>query len=486
MEHTDSLVYTPTWVVATVCFIIVLISLCVERTLHRLGKLLIRKRQDKLFAALQKLKEELMLLGFISLLLTVFQGLISRICIPTHLSNFMLPCKKSYILHPNGTEHYSNPAANNSQRLLFEDTNSGHCLHEGKAPLLPLEALHQLHIFIFVLAVVHVIFCVTIMTLGAARIRQWKSWEDSIRNEIESKKGRTGGNDADVHDIDHQDFLNKHGAGYWRKAAVVSWMMSLFKQFYASVTKSDYKAMRQGFIKKHYPDNPEYNFHHHVVQTLAVDFKKVIGVSWYLWLFVVVFLLLNVAGWNTYFWLSFLPLILLLLVGAKLQHIITRLAQEVVVERNIHDHEAQLQVTETKRDNHEVHEAAPPVKPSDDYFWFCSPALVLILIHFILFQNSFEIGFFFWILFTYGFHSCIMDKLGFIIPRLIVGLIVQVLCSYSTLPLYAIVTQMGSTIKFKGPFKSSEESTRGPIEASQIQMQSMAKESPQNAQNSEF
>ncbi|XP_065637844.1 MLO-like protein 13 isoform X2 [Quercus suber] len=497
LEHTESLVYTPTWVVATVCFIIVLISLCVERTLHRLGKFLKRKKQDELYAALQKLKEELMLLGFISLLLTVFQSLISRICIPTHLSNFMLPCKKRYIVHPNGTEHYSNPATNNPQRLLFEDTNSGHCLHEGKAPLLPLEALHQLHIFIFVLAVVHVIFCVTIMTLGAARIRQWKSWEDSIRKEIESKKG---GNDAYVHDTDHQDFLNKRGAGYWRKAAVVSWMISLFKQFYGSVTKSDYKAMRQGFIKKHYPDDPEYNFHHHMMQTLAVDFKKVIGVSWYLWLFVVVFLLLNVAGWNTYFWLSFLPLILLLLVGAKLQHIITRLAQEVVVERNIHDHEAQLQVTETKRDNHEVHEAAPPVKPSDDYFWFSSPALVLTLIHFILFQNSFEIGFFFWILFTYGFNSCIMDKLGFIIPRLIVGLTVQVLCSYSTLPLYAIVTQMGSTIKkikfedvesaikswFKGLSKRREERTRGPIEASQIQMQSMAKESPQNAQNSEF
>ena len=31
-------------------------------------------------------------------------------------------------------------------------------------------------------------------------------------------------------------------------------------------------------LQKHYPDDPEYNFHHHVVQTLAVDFKKVIGV----------------------------------------------------------------------------------------------------------------------------------------------------------------------------------------------------------------
>ncbi|KAM4100466.1 hypothetical protein ACB094_05G070400 [Castanea mollissima] len=232
LEHTDSLVYTPTWVVATVCFIIVLISLCVERSLHRLGKFLIGRKQEELYAALQKLKEELMLLGFISLLLTVFQGLISRICIPIHLSIFMLPCKKRYIVHPNGTEHYSNPTTNNPQRLLFQDTNSGHCLH---------------------------------------KIRQWKSWEDSIRKKIQSKKGLTGGNDAHVHDTDHLDFLNERGAGYWRKAAVVSWM-------------------------KHYPDAPEYNFHHHVMQTLAVDFKKVIGVSWYLWLFVVVSLLLNVAA----------------------------------------------------------------------------------------------------------------------------------------------------------------------------------------------
>lgn len=46
--------------------------------------------------------------------------------------------------------------------------------------------------------------------------------------------------------------------------------------------------------------------------------------------------------------------------------------------------------------------------------------------------------------------------------------------------------KMGSTIKFKVPFKSREDSSRGPIEASQIQMQSTATESPQNAQNSEF
>lgn len=63
---------------------------------------------------------------------------------------------------------------------------------------------------------------------------------------------------------------------------------------------------------------------------------------------------------------------LLLLVGAKLEHIIALMAQEA---------------------NEQTHKE---VKPSDDHFWFGKPVIILHLIHFILFQNSFEIAFFFW------------------------------------------------------------------------------------------
>ncbi|KAB5573357.1 hypothetical protein DKX38_000551 [Salix brachista] len=47
---------------------------------------------------------------------------------------------------------------------------------------------------------------------------------------------------------------------------------------------------------------------------------------------------------------------------------------------------------------------------------------------------------------TYGFRSCIMERVGYIVPRLFMGLIVQVICSYSTLPLYALVSQVGELI----------------------------------------
>lgn len=126
--------------------------------------------------------------------------------------------------------------------------------------------------------------------------------------------------------------------------------------------------------------------------------------------------------------MAFIPFVLLIAVGTKLEHVIIQLAHEVA-------------------EKHVAIEGELVVQPSDDHFWFKRPQIVLVLIHFILFQNAFEIAFFFWILVQYGFDSCIMGRVGFIVPRLVIGAIIQVLCSYSTLPLYALVTQMGTHFK---------------------------------------
>ncbi|XP_027338763.1 MLO-like protein 13 [Abrus precatorius] len=388
-ELNESLEYTPTWIVAVVCSIIVFVSLCVERSLHSLGKYLKKKKQTALYEALHKLEEELMLLGFISLLLTVLQGAISNICISPKYATQMLPCKRSHrSSEGSGHDQIYYDTIINRRRLFSTETGSQHCRQMGKVPLLSLESLHHLHIFIFVLAVVHAVFCVTTMLLGGAKIREWKIWEDANRKKITRSSY-------------YREFFKVHADGYWRRAAVIGWLISFFKQFYGSVTRYDYLALRYGFVKEHFPEKLDFNFHNYMLRTLEIDFKKVVGISWYLWLFVVLFLLLNLEGWHTYFWLSFLPLILLLLVGAKLEHIIARLAQESVAKM--------------------AKDFTGPVKPSDEYFWFTRPSLVLDLLHFILFQNSFEIAFFFWILCIYGFDSCIMEKMAYIIPRLIMG-----------------------------------------------------------------
>ncbi|XP_020571477.1 MLO-like protein 1 [Phalaenopsis equestris] len=428
---------TPTWIVAVVCTIIVCISLFFERFLHRLGKRFMRKNQKPLFQALQKMKEELMLMGFISLLLVVFQGAIQKICIPESFTHHMRPCKSEDLAgegnggEARGTAHYTSDffagVLGGGRRLLAgggSGTELQHCARKGKVPLLSIEAIHQLHIFIFVLATTHVILSVITMLLGSAKIRQWKHWEISIHKET-ADNASTSPSITHVHQT---EFVRRRFLGIGKDSVILSWLHSFFKQIFGSVTKSDYTTMRLGFIMAHCKGNRKFDFHKYMVRALEADFKKVVGISWYLWIFVVIFLLLNVGGWHAYFWISFIPLILLFTVGTKLEHIITQLAHEVA-EKNT------------------AIEGDLVVKPSDNHFWFHRPQIVLFLIHLILFQNAFEIAYFFLILTTYGYHSCIMGSSKYIIPRISICVVVQIICSYSTLPLYAIVTQMGSSFK---------------------------------------
>ncbi|XP_074317552.1 MLO-like protein 1 [Silene latifolia] len=425
----ESLEFTPTWVVAAVCFFIIAISFAVERCIHYGGKLLKKKHQRPLFEALQKVKEELMLLGFISLMLTVLQGTLSKMCISEKFVTNMLPCSIS-------DKHKEESAGNNTatmehlgglRRLLSESalSQTAYCASKNKVPFLSIEALHHLHVFIFVLAVVHVSFSVLTVLFGGARIRQWKKWEDAIVQQINDTDPSLGHAVTPIHD---HAFIKDHFGGIGVHSSILALMHSFCKQFYGAVTKADYLALRLGFIMTHCKSNPKFNFHKYMMRALEDDFKRVVGISWYLWVFVIVFLLVNVNGWHIYFYMAFIPFILLLAIGTKLEHIISELAHEVV-------------------EKHVAIEGDLVVKPSDQHFWFSRPQFALILIHFILFQNAFEIGFFFWIWVQYGFHSCILGKVKYILPRLIIGVFVQVLCSYSTLPLYAIVTQMGTNFK---------------------------------------
>nr|KAJ0207243.1 hypothetical protein LSAT_V11C500293250 [Lactuca sativa] len=352
--------FTPTWVVAALCTVIVGISIAVERLLHYTGEKLKKADQKPLFEALQKIKEELMLLGFISLLLTVFQSKIIKICVNKSIVDHLLPCSLSERDKLQGTSHL--------RHLLAEETTAmGYCALKEKVPLLSLEALHHLHIFIFILAVVHVTFSVITVIFGEVKMREWERWEESITEDDFDTLQVLQRKVSFVEEAD--DFFKNRFLGIGGSSAIRGWLHSFFKQFYWSVTKSDYVALRLGFIT------------------------------------------------------------LLLAVGTKLEHIIIQLAYEVS-EKHIAE------------EGHKV-----LIEPKDDHFWFNQPRILLFLMHFILFQNSFEIAFLFWIWLQFGFDSCIMGKLCYIIPRLIIGVFIQVLCSYSTLPLYALLTQMGTNFK---------------------------------------
>ncbi|KAJ6428987.1 hypothetical protein OIU84_020597 [Salix udensis] len=62
-------------------------------------------------------------------------------------------------------------------------------------------------------------------------------------------------------------------------------------------------------------------------------------------------------------------------------------------------------------------------------------------------QNAFQIAFFIWSTYEFTLQSCYHAHNEAIIIRITLGVVVQIVCSYVTLPLYALVTQMGSSMR---------------------------------------
>ncbi|KAH7547920.1 hypothetical protein JRO89_XS14G0038700 [Xanthoceras sorbifolium] len=489
---------TPTWAVAVVCFVLIAISIALEHLIHIVGKWLNNRHKRALFEALEKVKAvfwdsitqtsdikiqiisekiiflgfvcvELMLMGFISLLLTMGQGIISEICVSKSIANSWHPCSKEEETSKYGSSKditigrrrllsffYSATAStrrslaakkydkcaekarllhsNNFSYYFFVAHTYCYCSYLkgifGQVAFVSAYGIHQLHIFIFVLAVFHVLYCITTLALGRTKMKKWKGWEDETRT-IEYQYY----NDPERFRFARDTSFGRRHLNIWSSSSISLWILCFFRQFFGSVTKVDYLTLRHGFIMAHLAPGSEtkFDFQKYISRSLEQDFVVVVGITPVLWFIAMLFLLTNThvlvdIGWMAYLWLPFIPLIIILLVGTKLQVIITKLGLRI-------------------QERGDVVKGAPVVQPGDDLFWFGRPRFILFLIHVVLFQNAFQLAFFIWSVYEFSIKSCYHKKIEDIIIRISMGILIQILCSYVTLPLYALVTQMGSTMK---------------------------------------
>ncbi|KAB5534651.1 hypothetical protein DKX38_017737 [Salix brachista] len=465
-------------------------------------------KQKPLLATVEKMKEELMLLGFISLLLTATSSIISTICIPSKFyGGHFATCTRPEF--DEGVKHNSSEGRKlemlsvlpHPLRRMLNGLDSNPC---EKA------FLERLHRFIFVMAITHICYsCLTVL-LAIVKIHSWRAWEDLAR--------------MDCHDpfteINREKtlrrqttFVRHHASSPLFKNSFLIWVVRtklsflLFNAFYVVIYACFLLTLTNSAIKLEFshealflcssssdvlslchPTSPkrilapiprappymflsaiwtfggshrlpysspglhlgmlfcylsahyinyassltsitfvsscswqnhslqlDYDFHSYMIRSMEEEFHRIVGVSVPLWGFVVAFMLFNVEGSNLYFWISVVPITLVLLLGAKLQHVIAILTLETAG------------LTE--------HSEVGKLKPRDDLFWFKKPELFLPLIHFILFQWQF------------GYKSCFIRSHFLVYIRLVLGFAGQFLCSYSTLPLYALVTQMGTKYK---------------------------------------
>ncbi|XP_020525745.1 MLO-like protein 14 isoform X3 [Amborella trichopoda] len=330
-DEVRSLGLTPTWSVAAVLTVFVAVSLVVERLIHRLSSWLKKTNRNPLFEALEKMKEELMLLGFVSLLLTATSSLISNICIESKFYNGRFaPCTRSEIddgaSAKNSTlqeRRLMGYLLNHASRRTLGAINHNTC-KEGHEPFVSFEGLEQLHRFIFIMAITHVFYSCLTMLLAVVKIHTWRKWEDEAQmahhdSLTEITRALTMRRQS--------TFVKFRTSSSWSQNRFIIWVTCFFRQFGHSVVRADYLTLRMGFISNH-KLMANYDFHSYMIRSMEEEFQVIVGVSAPLWGFVVAFLLFNINGSNLYFWIAIIPITLVLLVGAKLQHVIATLALE--------------------------------------------------------------------------------------------------------------------------------------------------------------
>ncbi|XAR57993.1 hypothetical protein NMG60_11026318 [Bertholletia excelsa] len=422
-----SLAETPTWAVATVVSFMVAFGFFFHGSLKEFAKWLDITKRKALLAALEKIREELMLFGLLSLLLGHWTVFVAKICIksPPLSSRFYLCLPETDLEDLASLNHirtssfgYLNYSVVQEQN---DNRNSNFC-PEGHESYASYESLVQLHRFLFVLGVVHVSYSFAAIALAMVKIYSWRKWEKQAKLSLQKLEGlqQCASNNIGLRGLSTSIF--HHTSHLWSQHRVLVWLLCFGRQFWSSINRDDYKALRLGFITTHQLPL-SYDFHDYVLQSMEEEFRDIVGISVPLWIFAVLCIFLDFHGTNFYFWISFLPAMLILVIGTKLQSIVIKLAVEIM---------GRCPWTRVRQFN-----------LRDELFWFGNPKFLLRLIQFISFQNTLEMAMFVWSLWESSGSSCFMGNHSFIIIRLTFGLASQFWCSFITFPLYVIITQMG-------------------------------------------
>ncbi|XP_062102705.1 MLO-like protein 4 [Humulus lupulus] len=421
-----SLSETPTWAFATVIAVMVSLGFFFQISLKRFGKWLDRTKRKSLFAALEKIKEELMLFGLLSLLMGHWIVVVAKICVKSSvLSSRFFPCGLEEIYAVNDALSSSSEFVNKSA-FKKHFTTHDFC-SEGHESFASYESLEQLHRSMFVLGITHVLYSFAAIALAMLKIYSWRVWENeakAIATQTLEETPEALPKCARMRRM--STFIDHHTSHPWSQHGILVWLLCFSRQFWSSINRSDYMALRLGFITNHQLPL-SYDFHNYMLRSMEEEFRDIVGISIPLWIYTICCIFLDFHGSNIYFWLSFFPAILILLIGTKLHRVVVKLAVEIM------DRCPYME-------NHQF-------KLRDELFWFKRPKLLLHLIQLISFQNAFEMATFIWSLWEIKEPSCFMNNRKFIAIRLSFGVISQFWCSFITFPLYVIITQMGSRFK---------------------------------------
>lgn len=160
------------WNVALLFLIYAVLSVGIEHGVHWIKTKV--KGKKTLMLVIHKAEEELFLLGTVSFLLLVFEeSIINNSCVDSSVfdgDNWALCHKAKYGYYGSGTN--STGSSYSGRRRLHGAVGGGDGIcPDGEEPFFSAALLHHVHIFIFLLAISHVLYTAATLTLARWRLK---------------------------------------------------------------------------------------------------------------------------------------------------------------------------------------------------------------------------------------------------------------------------------------------------------------------------
>lgn len=433
---------TSALVVVAVLTTYVVLSAIVEFCLHKVHHLLEhRKRNKALLEVFEKVKDEIMLVGVLTIVLLLVEERIAEdVCIDSicHGIPNLKPACDPYADIRDVSNSSSSSSSSGSRRMLLGsssgssptcDRYSDCCSRgtgfssscpSGQQNFASIKALHDIHYYILILMLCHIFMTVMVMWGSSKRVQSWEIYEtnDKMGKQLAPRKHK----------------------------GICKIFCSCQKQFHESVDHFTYVAIKNYFIarnKKYVEAQPQFTFFNELMEDVSSEYIQITGVSFWMWLVLSVQTVIKAyvyeAAWGTY-----LSILLIVVAGSKLDTIKADICSDIfdVADENKDGKMDEKEFAKLSKVEGDMLNKLQQLEPE---FWFRSPSIVLLMIRMVIWLNSTEIG-------TTVFHmlgsfdNCYVKRRTWLWIGINTGLtlIVALHCSLNVIPLYSLTSNLGS------------------------------------------
>ena len=307
---------TPGWRISLIFTIFVVLSFAIEKGLHAAERRIREVGYKGLLHTMRKVEEELLILGFLSLLLTAFSSFLVRICVDCGAYG----CKVDAATEADAVESAAHARALLGRALLSATDACSNPCPAGKEPFWSAEALHQTHLFVFILAIIFILYSATSMVLGWLRVGTWRGWEKEAVDKCVTEDLLPPKSLVVPEDWDGEDCIAICEANEER-SSVTLLLTDFANQFFRSVSTGRYINLRRAFVERSRLDS-NFDFVTYVNTSIQEDFALIVGLDWLLWLIAAVWIALDspdgMVNIYIYFWMPALAMVAQLMVGTKI------------------------------------------------------------------------------------------------------------------------------------------------------------------------